>query len=163
LKESIADLQKNEIQAAWDLVRWLQDSEHELDHLDKEQAQKTTYIDKMLIAIIGAQAHEDRQWEIYFESANTLNSAIDDLNALRAAYMAEKARRDEENAILDEIIEIFKKKVGAMDKGIRGKTDDYHGNKQFDQGSDIARETDTIKAKDQGKLQSNVAAEAAGF
>jgi len=131
--------------------------------LDVEQAAKTTYIDKLLIGIIGAQAHEDRQWEIYFESANTLNSAIDDLNALRAAYMQEKARRDEENEILDGIIEIFKKKVASMDAGIRGKTDDYSGDKQFNDGSDIARKTDAIKDRDQGKLGSNVAAEAAGL
>jgi len=64
---------------------------------------------------------------------------------------------------LDTIIEIFKKKVASMDSGIRGKTDDYHGNKEFSDDSDIARQTDAIKDRDQGKLQSNVAAEAAGF
>lgn len=54
------DLKRNEIRAAWDLVAWLNDSEKELDHLDSEEAAKNTYIDKMLIAIIGAKAHEDK-------------------------------------------------------------------------------------------------------
>jgi len=57
-----------------------------------------------LIAIIAAKAHEDEAWEIYFESASTLNNAVDELNAKREAWAAEKARRDEENTLLDEVI-----------------------------------------------------------
>lgn len=45
-----------------------------------------TYIDKLLIAIIGAKAREDKAWEIYFESATTLNDSIDNLNSIRAFY-----------------------------------------------------------------------------
>lgn len=44
-------------------------------------------MDKLLIAIVGAKAHEDRVWEIYFESASTLNDALDDLHAKREWYM----------------------------------------------------------------------------
>ena len=54
------DLKKNEIRAAWDLVAWLNDSEKELDHLDAEEAAKNTYLDKLLITIIGARAHEGK-------------------------------------------------------------------------------------------------------
>jgi hypothetical protein len=36
LEESIKDLEKNEIRAAWDLAQLLQDSEAELTHLDEE-------------------------------------------------------------------------------------------------------------------------------
>jgi hypothetical protein len=36
LKNSMEDLKKNEIRAAWDLVAWLNDSERELQHLDEE-------------------------------------------------------------------------------------------------------------------------------
>jgi len=39
-----------------------------------------------LIAIIGAKAREDKLWEIYFESASTLNDTIDELNKVRAWY-----------------------------------------------------------------------------
>jgi len=45
-----------------------------------------TYIDKLLIAIIGAKAREDKAWEIYFESAATLNDALDAREAIRAFY-----------------------------------------------------------------------------
>lgn len=44
-------------------------------------------MDRLLIAIVGAKAYEDRVWEIYFESAKTLNDAIDDLNKKREYFM----------------------------------------------------------------------------
>lgn len=107
LVESMESLKKNEIKAAWELVAWLNDSERELDFLDDEQEAKTTYIDKMLIAIIGAKAREDTAWEIYFESAAGYNNAVADLDDRRDNYVEEKARRDEENAILDDVIKMF--------------------------------------------------------
>jgi len=130
-----------------------------LIHLDNEQAAKITYMDKMLIAIIAAKAHEDQAWEIYFESAATLNNAIDDLNVKREFWAAEKARRDEENAILDEIIQIFIDRVSGLDSGMKNKVNDFSEDGLFD-NSDIARSTDTIYNKDQGQLEANVASEA---
>ena len=61
-------------------------------------------IDKLVIAVVGAKSHEERLWDIYFDSAATLNDALAAREVVRAAYMAEKARRDEENLILDDII-----------------------------------------------------------
>ena len=159
LTASIEDLKQNEIKAAWDLVNWLQDSEEELEHLDSEQATKTTYMDKLLIAIIAAKAHEDKAWEIYFESAVTLNNAIDNLNAIRENYEAEKARRDEENGILDEVIQMFIEKVSNLDAGMRNKVDDHAQDGSFDD-SDIERRTDSAVAADTGNLASNIEAEA---
>jgi len=57
-----------------------------------------------LIAIVSAKAREDEAWEIYFESASTLNNAIDALNVKRAEFESEKLRREEENRILDDVI-----------------------------------------------------------
>jgi hypothetical protein len=151
---SMADLKKNEITAAWDLVAWLNDSERELDHLDEEQSAKTTYIDKLLITIIGAKAHEDKTWEIYFESASTLNNAIDDLEAKREFWADEKARRDDENEVLDGVIKMFVERVTNLDSGMRGKL-------AGDQ--DLYRRTDDAYSKDFGKMAGNVAREAALF
>jgi hypothetical protein len=100
-----------------------------------------------LIAIIGAKAREDKAWEIYFESASTLNDSIDALNALRAFWASEKARREEENALLDEIIAMFIERVSTIDSGMRNKVDDYSEDKSFDD-SDIARNVDSIYEKD---------------
>lgn len=81
LKKSIEDLTQKEIRAAWDLAQWLQDSEAELEHLEKEEKRKLAYQDKLSIAINEAKAKEDQAWEIYFESATTLNNAIDKCKA----------------------------------------------------------------------------------
>lgn len=43
-------------------------------------------MDNLLVAVVGAQAREDEVWEVYFESAMTLNNAIDDREAVRAWY-----------------------------------------------------------------------------
>jgi len=75
--------------------------------------------------------------------------------------MAEKARRDEENVILDEVIKMFIERVSVLDSGLRTKVDDHAEDGKFD-NSDLARRTDSHVAKDSGKLAANVAAEA-GF
>merc|ERR1711939_427641 len=95
------------IQAAVDLSDWLQDTEAELIFLDEEQEANTISIDKLVIAVVGAKSHEERLWDIYFDSAMTLNDALAAREVRRAAYMAEKARRDEENLILADIIQLF--------------------------------------------------------
>jgi hypothetical protein len=151
LQASMEDLKKNEIRAAWDLVKWLQGTEAELKTLDEDQATKTTYIDRLLVAIVGAKAREDQAWEIYFESAATLNDGIADREAKRAWYAQEKARRDEENAVLDDVIRIFIEHVQVLDAGIRNKVNDFSVDSVF-QDSDIARGTDTFVAEDSGKL-----------
>lgn len=74
--DSIAALEKSEIQAAWDLAQWIQDTNAELTHLEEEQQIKTTYIDRLLVAIVGAKAREDEAWEIYFESAATDRKSV---------------------------------------------------------------------------------------
>jgi hypothetical protein len=107
LVDSVADLKKNEIQAAWDLVAWFTESEKELVFLDEDQEAKTIYIDKLVIAVVAAKSHEERLWDIYFDSAIVLNDSLAKREEIRQAYLAEKARRDEENLILDEIIQLF--------------------------------------------------------
>jgi hypothetical protein len=125
-----------------------------LAHLDEEETAKTTYIDKLLITIIGAKAHEDKTWEIYFESAATLNNAIDDLEAKREFWASEKARRDDENEVLDGVIKMFVDRVTGLDSGMRGKMNGE---------GDLARRTDDAYANDFGKMAGNVAREAALF
>jgi hypothetical protein len=49
------------------------------------------------VAIVGAKAREDQAWEIYFESAATLNDGLHAREEKREWYAIEHARRDEEN------------------------------------------------------------------
>lgn len=150
-------MEKNEIQASWDLATWLQDTQAELAHLDSEEDRKKIYIDKLLIAIVAAKAHEDKVWEIYFDSATVLNDALDAREAVRARYAAEKHRRDEENQLLDVCLRIFDESVANMDTKIRGKVDDYHGDKSFDDKNE-SRVTDIHDAS-AGKVAQQVAHE----
>lgn len=114
LVTKINELEKNEISAAWDLAAWLSDTEGELQHLDQEQSHSTNYMDKLLIAIVAAHAHEDKTWEIYFDSVQSLNNAVDNLNAVRAAYEEATAVRNEENDILDQVIQMFIEQVHLL-------------------------------------------------
>merc|ERR1712176_1658358 len=76
------------------------------------------------IAVIGAKSHEERLWDIYFDSAIVLNDSIDKREVIRQAYLAEKARRDEENLVLDDIIALFIQQVSSLSaKGRAGATD----------------------------------------
>ena len=108
-------------------------------------------MDKLLISIVAAKAHEDKAWEIYFESAATLNDGIADLEAKREFWADEKARRDEENKILDEIIQMFIDRVSILDSNMKGKVNDPT--------VDIFRKADGQVQRDAGRLGSNVAAE----
>jgi len=161
LIDSMEDLKKNEIRAAWDLVRWLQGTEQELVVLDQEYATKTVYIDRLLVAIVGAKAREDEAWEIYFESAATLNDGIADREAKREWYAQEHARRDEENQVLDEVIQIFLERVASLDSGLRNKVNDFSVDNVFNE-PDIHRETDDLYASESGHVEDQVES-AAGF
>jgi len=56
--------------------------------------------------------------------------------------MAEKARRDEENSLLDEVIKMFIERVSVLDSGLRNKATDHADDGKFNNNSDIARRTD---------------------
>jgi len=136
----------------------LQATNEELEQLENEQGVKTNYIDRLLVAIVGAKAREDQAWEIYFESAATLNDALAAREEKRSWYAQEKARRDEENLILDDVIRIFIERVTSIDGGIRNKVNDFSVDGVFDD-SDISRSADSQFAHDSGNLQANLDAE----
>merc|ERR1711939_345135 len=123
------------IQAAVDLSDWLQDTEAELIFLDEEQEANTISIDKLVIAVVGAKSHEERLWDIYFDSAMTLNDALKAREVRRDAYMAEKARRDEENIVLDDIVQMFIAQVSVLDARSRAGATDYADDGSFNKSN----------------------------
>jgi hypothetical protein len=118
-------------------------------------------LDKLSITIISTEAKCERLWTIYFESSAAYHAAVEARERVRRAYMAEKARRDEENVILDEVIKMFIERVSVLDAGLKTKVDDHSADGKFD-NSDLTRRTDAMRDRDSGKLAANVAAEA-GF
>jgi len=70
------------------------------------------------------------------------------------------ARRNEENALLDECVKIFLERVGVLDAGMRAKVDDFSVDGVFNEDTDIARKTDANLDADLGRLAANTDAEA---
>jgi len=111
---AIKNFEQSEVKAGWDLAIWLQDSEAELEYFAKEEARTNEYIDKMTIALQAAKATENKAWEIYFQSSSNYHNAITICRHKGEAYLADKHQRDDEIALLDDVIKQFKEQSGRL-------------------------------------------------
>lgn len=155
--ESMRNLEENEIQAALDLASWITHSEQDLIFLDNEEESNKIRQDKLTIEIVGATSAAEAAWARYFDSSAAYHSQVEAREKVRQAYLAEKARRAGELELLNEVINMFVNQVSVLDNSMRDLATDYHEDGNFD--NDIARNVDTIAAKDAGKLAQNVVAE----
>jgi len=117
LEEGIVELQQNEVKAAWALAVWLQDSEDELNHLAGEEDKKNTYLEKLNISVQAARASEAKAWEIFHQSALAYNDAIQECIRKGEAYLADKHQREDENALIFEVIKMFKEQTSSLARG----------------------------------------------
>jgi hypothetical protein len=117
LEEGIVALQANEVSAAWALAVWLQDSEDELEHLASEEEKKEAYLEKLNISLQAAKAHEAKAWEIFHQSAQAYTNAIEECIRKGEAYLAAKHQREDENALIFEVIKMFKEQVANTVRG----------------------------------------------
>jgi len=111
---AIKSFEQSEVKAGWDLAIWLQDTEAELEYFQKEENRTNEYIDKMTIALQAAKATENKAWEIYFQSSSNYHNAITICRHKGEAYLADKHQRDDENALLEDVIKQFKENAGKM-------------------------------------------------
>jgi len=111
---AIKNFEQSEVKAGWDLAIWLQDSEAELEYFAKEEERTNEYIDKMTIALQAAKATENKAWEIYFQSSSNYHNAITICRHKGEAYLADKHQRDDENALLEDVIKQFKENAGKL-------------------------------------------------
>ncbi|CAK72217.1 unnamed protein product (macronuclear) [Paramecium tetraurelia] len=114
LKSSLANLEANEIAAYYQLADWLADTESEVAHLNDEIQRKTQLQDKLVVQEQAALAVQAKANSVLKDSQNAINAATASLYELRDLYETELNRRDEENAIIDEVIHIFKQQVLEM-------------------------------------------------
>ncbi|CAD8143444.1 unnamed protein product [Paramecium pentaurelia] len=114
LKSSLANLEANEIAAYYQLADWLADSESEVAHLNDEIQRKTQLQDKLVVQEQAALAVQAKANSVLKDSQNAINAATATLQELREVYETELNRRNEENAIIDEVIHIFKQQVLEM-------------------------------------------------
>ncbi|CAK66874.1 unnamed protein product (macronuclear) [Paramecium tetraurelia] len=114
LKGSLANLEANEIAAYYQLADWLADTESEVAHLNDEIQRKTQLQDKLVVQEQAALAVQAKANSVLKDSQNAINAATASLQELRDLYETELNRRNEENAIIDEVIHIFKQQVLEM-------------------------------------------------
>lgn len=152
LKESILNLQEHEIKANFDFAEWQTSVEAENKTLNAELERKKTYLSKLEIDLEVAKGYEERAEKDWNQSVKALQGAIDDLEAKRAYYAQETARRNAENAILDEVIEIFKSKVTGIADYLRSRIEDQGANR-------IGRLTDEQISGQSGKTAEQVGVE----
>ncbi|CAD8046280.1 unnamed protein product [Paramecium primaurelia] len=114
LKSSLANLEANEIAAYYQLADWLADTESEVAHLNDEIQRKTQLQDKLVVQEQAALAVQAKTNSVLKDSQNAINAATATLQELREVYETELNRRNEENAIIDEVIHIFKQQVLEM-------------------------------------------------
>ncbi|CAD8088574.1 unnamed protein product [Paramecium primaurelia] len=113
LAASLEALEVNEINASWELAGWVSLSEAEVENLKVEYERKQVYADRLATQIQAALAQQAKSKIILQESQDALDQALSDLENKRADYAEAKAKRDEENAILAEVIIMFKKQVAS--------------------------------------------------
>ncbi|CAD8049752.1 unnamed protein product [Paramecium sonneborni] len=114
LRSSLANLEANEIAAYYQLADWLADTESEVAHLNDEIQRKTQLQDKLVVQEQAALAVQAKANSVLKDSQNAINAATASLQELRDLYETELNRRNEENAIIDEVIHIFKQQVLEM-------------------------------------------------
>ncbi|CAD8107505.1 unnamed protein product [Paramecium primaurelia] len=113
LQASLEALEVNEINASWELAGWVSLSEAEVANLKVEYERKQVYADRLATQIQAALAQQAKSKIILQESQDALDQAQSDLENKRADYAEAKAKRDEENAIIEQVIIIFKKQVAS--------------------------------------------------
>ncbi|CAK65792.1 unnamed protein product (macronuclear) [Paramecium tetraurelia] len=113
LSASLENLKQNEINASWELAGWVSLSEAEISSLEVEYERKQVFADRTATQIQAALAQQAKSKIILQESQDALDQAQADLESKRADYAEAKAKRLEENAILDEVIIMFKKQVAS--------------------------------------------------
>ncbi|EGR27888.1 hypothetical protein IMG5_187320 [Ichthyophthirius multifiliis] len=159
LRQSIKNLTENEIRSAWDLAVWLQLSEQELKQLDEEEQRKNTYLEKLVISLQSAKAHEDKSIETHSASVALLSNIVGDCENKHNNYLKNTNRRNDENIIIDEVIQIFSEKVANMGSELRERIEDNLDNGQID--NQWKREISEHVERDSGRLHDNIKQETA--
>lgn len=152
LKESMQNLQDHEIQANYDFANWQESVEAENATLNSELERKKKYQAKLKIDLDVANNYVEKAQKDYDQSLDALEDAFSDLNAKREYYSTETTRRDEENAILDDVIKIFQDKVAGISEYLRQRLEG--------DTSRITRRTDEQIANETGNVAQKVSEEA---
>ncbi|KAM3131266.1 hypothetical protein pb186bvf_016584 [Paramecium bursaria] len=114
LESTLAGLQEQEIVAAFALAKWVSDTGAETAWLETELERREAFLAKLETQLPAVLASQAKALQVWKNSLNTVAGATQDLEEKRAFYAEETARRAEENAIIDLVIQIFKEQVRAL-------------------------------------------------
>jgi hypothetical protein len=159
LKDSLQNLEDNEVKAAYDFASWLSASEKELKDLDVQEKRKDEYRRKLEIDLEIAQREQEQRQKVFDESVQSLENAIAALNRKREYYRSETERRSNEQSILNDVIGIFHNQVTGVSDFLRNRVEDWAADGDFD--VDANRDVSQHVADNAGKVAANVAAAAA--
>jgi len=149
LKDSMKDLEKHEIQAAYDYADFKASSEIENVTLRQDHARKEKYLAKLEIDVEVARENEDRTQVLRDESQISLDSAVEDLEVKRQFYAQEIARVKEDLSTVDQVIETFRAKVLTLNNELSNRVDEYQSGDQF---THITRKAEVEASKLHGNL-----------
>jgi len=161
LETSIKNLEKYEIQASREFANFKSKLSAETVLLNEEFATKTVYLGKLKIDEEVALSLLNKAEETMEKSESLLSSNIEEYNNKKNFYMAEKARRNEENEIIDEIIAVYQEKVVDAQQYLKDKVQDYVEDEDFDQTREESKKKRTDElVKETGKIKELVEEEA---
>ncbi|KAM3137452.1 hypothetical protein pb186bvf_010425 [Paramecium bursaria] len=114
LATTLAHLQEQEIISAFALAKWVSDTGAEKAWLETEHERKTAFLEKLEVQLPAVLASQAKALKVWKNSQLVVQAAQQDLEEKREFYAEETARRAEENAIIDLVIQIFKEQVRAL-------------------------------------------------
>ena len=154
LDQSIQNLEKYEIQSSREFASFKSKIASETNLLKQEFDAKTVYLGKLKIDEEVALTVLNKAEETMKKSEALLSSNIEEYNNKKNFYMAEKARRDEENDIIDEVIAVYKDKVYDAQQYLKDKVQDYMEDGFLDKTRESSKKkrTDVLMAE-KGKIK----------
>lgn len=125
LKQSLDDLRDNELRAAYDTVKYIQEAEKEVHYLQVQEKQREVYAATLDNDLVLALANEVTAHQTCADS----NKAVEDRRAerehWRSFFMSELDRLRGDAEVVDEIISIFQQELAGIDDVIRNQVGEY--------------------------------------
>lgn len=89
-------------------------------------------MEKLTISLQSAKAHEDKSAETHAASVALLSNIVSDCETKHNNYVSNTNRRNDENAVLDEVIQVFVERVSSMGQELRDRIEDNLDNGAID-------------------------------
>jgi hypothetical protein len=119
LRASLDELRDNELRAAYDTVRYIQEAEKEVHYLQTEEKRREAYAAQLDNDLVLALDTETRTHQTCEDSKAAVISRKEEREAGRTFFMSELDRLRGDHEVVDEIITIFQQELQGIDDVIR--------------------------------------------